>query len=90
MASTIVSTIQSLEGFPIFEFLQAPQPTALKGRPLTPVPVLAFRPFNGFPLQNPKAALVSFSVVCFLADLDRLHTGDLVQEVTSLPHPLPS
>ena len=66
----------------MFEFIQTPQPTVLKGKPLAPTPAMAFKGFNsGYPIQNPKASLVAFSVVCFLADTDRLAKGELVLEV---------
>ena len=64
-----------------FEFVQAPQPTVLKGRPLVPTPTMVFRPFRGFPLQSPREALVAFSVVCFLSDASQIISGELIMEV---------
>lgn len=64
-------------------FVTAPQTTVLKGRPIIPTPTLAFepRPFAGFPLSNPSAALGAFSVTCFLLDSDRFDRSVYVDEV---------
>ena len=80
MATTLVSAAHSIDGYPIFEFLQAPQMTALKGRPISPAPVMAFRPFPSFPLESPQAAIVAFSVNCFIAE-DAIDVRSVVHEV---------